>query len=175
MVFWLLLPSWSHTMRSHLVHATAPVLSMIRRGWNRLCRVVLHPGRHDLFVSMLLTASVLAPVWTRPVAAQVGVSATEEVLCTGAVNIAQLVTIGLGMVSMYFILKGVVRIQLGVDNAGAIELRGSDGVRRTDAAGPYGRRQARGGLYSISAALLPVLVPVFLSVAGVNVVSCLFP
>lgn len=76
---------------------------------------------------------------------------------------------------MYFIIKGVLRMMVGLDNAGATELVGSDGVRRTDAAPAYGRRQARGGVYSLVAALLPAIVPVFLNVAGIDVASCLLP
>lgn len=109
------------------------------------------------------------------VPSQVGMSETEQVLCSGAFNVAQLITIGLGLVSMYFIIKGVLRMMVGLDNAGATELVGSDGVRRTDAAPAYGRRQARGGVYSIVAALLPAIVPVFLNVVGINVAACLLP
>lgn len=105
--------------------------------------------------------------------AQVGVSEAEQVLCSGTVNIAQIITVGLGLISMYFILKGLIRMMTGLDNAGSTELVGSDGVRRTDAAPAYGRQQARGGINSWVAALLPVLVPVFLNAVGINVVDCL--
>lgn len=109
--------------------------------------------------------------------AQVGVSEAEQVLCTSSagINVAQIITLGLGLISMYFILKGLLRLMTGLDNAGATELVGSDGVRRTDAAPAYGRQQARGGIYSWVAALLPVLVPVFLNVAGISVADCLIP
>ncbi|WP_330630477.1 hypothetical protein [Halocatena halophila] len=106
---------------------------------------------------------------------QIGVGEAEQVLCSGPISIAQLITIGLGLISTYLIIKGVLRLMMGVDNAGATELVGSDGIRRTKAAPAYGRRQARGGIYSVLAALLPTIVPVLLGVAGINVVSCLFP
>ncbi len=106
---------------------------------------------------------------------QIGVAEAEQVLCSGPISIAQLITIGLGLISTYLILKGVLRLMVGVDNAGATELVGSDGIRRTKAAPAYGRRQARGGIYSVVAALLPTIVPVVLGVMGINVISCLFP
>lgn len=122
-----------------------------------------------------MTGVLIAALLADPVAAQVGVSEAEQVLCSDGFNVAQLLTVGLGLVSMYLILKALLRMMVGLDNAGATELVGSDGVRRTDAAGPYGRRQARGGIYSLVAALLPVFIPVFLSVIGVDVASCLLP
>lgn len=105
--------------------------------------------------------------------AQVGVSEAEQVLCSGAFNVAQLITLVFGLYSMYLILKGLIRMMLGTDNAGSTELVGSDGIRRTDAAPGYGRDQAKGGINSWVAALLPVLVPVFLNAVGINVVDCL--
>lgn len=112
---------------------------------------------------------VLFPV----VPAQVGVSGAEQVLCSGTVTVAQLVTVVLGLISMYFILKGMVRMMIGLDVIGKPEHVGNDGRRRTDKVDPYGRQKARGGVYSWVAALLPVLVPVFLSVVGIDVASCL--
>lgn len=81
-----------------------------------------------------------------------------------------------GLLTSFLILKGLIRMMIGLDIVGKTEHIGSDGVRRTDAVDPYGRRKARGGVYSIVAASLPVfLVPVFLNVIGVDVASCLFP
>lgn len=154
-------------------------LTMMRTGflwcWRAFRWSVFQPGRHDLFVSLFLTAGLLLPLGATPVVAQVGVSEAGQVLCSGTFNLAQLLTVGLGLISMYFILKGLLRMMVGLDNAGSTELVGSDGVRRTDAAPAYGRRQAKGGVYSLIAALLPVLVPAFLNVAGIDVVACLFP
>lgn len=114
---------------------------------------------------------VVSPV----IPAQVGVSEAEQVLCTSSagVNVAQIITLVFGLYSMYLILKGLIRMMLGTDNAGSTELVGSDGIRRTDAAPGYGRDQAKGGINSWVAALLPVLVPVFLNAVGINVVDCL--
>jgi hypothetical protein len=138
-------------------------------------RLVTQPGRHDLVSSVLVTASLLAPLWATPVAAQVGVSETEQVLCSGALNVAQIVTIGLGLVSGYFILKGMLRMQIGLDIIHRLEHIGADGRRRTDKTPKQGKKKARGGIYSWAAALLPVFVPPLLAVAGVDVVSCLLP
>lgn len=162
-------------IRSLIVDGLGTTTTGLHHCWHGLGRIVTQPGRHDLFASVCLTGGLLAPLWTTPVAAQIGVSDAGAVLCSGALNIAQLLTVGLGLVSMYFILKGLIRMMVGLDNAGATELVGSDGRRRTDDAGPYGRRQARGGVYSVMAALLPVIVPIFLKVAGIDVVTCLFP
>lgn len=111
-----------------------------------------------------------------PVPAQVGVSEAEQVLCTSSagINVAQIITLGFGLYTMYLILKGLIRMMVGTDNAGATELVGSDGIRRTDAAPGHGRQQARGGILSWVAALVPVFIPVFLAVAGINVPNCLF-
>lgn len=146
------------------IRTTAAVLRRFHRG---LIDRVTRSGRHDVALSLGVTLPTL-PL-------QVGVSEAEEVLCSGTFNIAQVITVGLGLISMYFILKGLIRLMTGLDNAGSTELVGSDGIRRTDAAPAYGRQQARGGIYSWVAALLPVLVPVFLNVAGINVADCLFP
>lgn len=151
------------------------ILAVLRRCRRTLIELALFPGRHDLYLSGSVTGVLIAALLADPVAAQVGVSEAEQVLCSDGFNAAQVLTVGLGLVSMYLILKALLRMMVGLDNAGATELVGSDGVRRTDAAGPYGRRQARGGIYSLIAALLPVFVPVFLSVIGVDVASCLLP
>ncbi len=66
---------------------------------------------------------------------------------------------------MYFILKFLVRMMTGLDKAGSTD----------SGAQAQGKQEAKGGIYSLVAALLPVLVPVFLNVAGINVASCLFP
>lgn len=108
-----------------------------------------------------------------PVTAQVGVSAAGDILCTGSPNVAQLLTVVLGLVSMYFILKGLGRMMIGLDVIGKTEHVGNDGRRRTDKVDPYGRQKARGGINSWVAALLPVIVPVFLAVVGINVPNCL--
>lgn len=139
---------------------------------------VIQPGRHDLLTSVVVTASLLASLGMTPVAAQVGVSETEQLLCSGALNVAQIMTIGLGLVSAYYVLKGMLRMQFGINNAGeGTELVGNDGIRRVwdGDARAYGRRHARGGLYSWAAALLPVIVPAVLAVAGIDYVSCLLP
>lgn len=108
------------------------------------------------------------------VTAQVGASEAGDVLCTGSPNVAQLVTVVLGLISMYFILKGLVRMMIGLDVIGKTEHVGNDRRRRTDKVDPYGRQKARGSINSWVAALLPVIVPVFLAVVGINVPNCLF-
>lgn len=129
-------------------------------------RVVIQPGRHDLYLSVSAVALLLMPLQASPVAAQVGVSEAQSVLCEGSsVNIAQIITIGLGLISAYFLLKFLIRMMTGLDKAGSTD----------SGAQAQGKQEAKGGIYSLVAALLPVLVPVFLNTAGIDVVSCLFP
>jgi hypothetical protein len=148
---------------------------MLRRACAVIVRLLIRPGRHDLVSSVIVTASLLAPLVAQPVAAQVGVSETEQVLCSGTLNVAQIVTIGLGLVSGYFILKGMLRMQIGIDIIHRLEHIGDDGRRRTEKTPKQGKKKARGGIYSWAAALLPVFVPPVLAVAGIDVVSCLLP
>lgn len=145
------------------IEATKTVIKRSRRSFMRM---VTQPGRHDLYMAVLVTALFIAPLWTRPVAGQVGVSEANEVLCGGTgFNIAQIITVGLGLISMYFILKFLIRMMTGLDKAGST----NSGAQQE------GKQEAKGGVYSLLAALLPVLVPVFLNTAGINVASCLFP
>ncbi len=134
---------------------------------HKVIRIVTQPGRHDLYLSMGAVALFLAPLYATPVSAQIGVSEAEQVLCDGSagVNIAQIITVGLGLISMYFILKFLFRMMTGLDKAGSTD----------SGAQAQGKQEAKGGIYSLVAALLPVLVPVFLNTAGIDVASCLFP
>jgi hypothetical protein len=153
----------------------ARVVVCLHRSWRYSVRVATRPGRHDLVSSLLVTASLLAPLWARPVAAQVGTSAAEQVLCGEGINTAQWISIGLGLISAFYIFKFLLRVMLGLDIIHRTEHIGQDGIRRTDATPRQGKKKARGGIYSLVAALLPVFVPALLTVAGINVVSCLFP
>ncbi len=93
---------------------------------------------------------------------QIGISEAEQVLCHDQVPIAQLIMIGLGLFSMYLIVKFVLRLMKGLDKAGSIHVdRG------------YFAHQVQDSFYSLVAALLPVVVPVFLNLVGINVVECL--
>lgn len=97
-------------------------------------------------------------------AAQVGVSEAEQILCAERVNLTQLLTVGLGLASMYYILKFLLRLMKGLDKAG------KPAVSRG-----YFAHQVQDSVYSLVAALIPVFIPVFLNVAGIDVVACLFP
>lgn len=148
----------------------------ILRWRQRLLRMLVHTGRHDLVLSVCMTTALLIPLLAKPVAAQVGVSEAGQVLCSGSFNIAQILTVGLGLLSMYFIFKGLIRMMQGLDNAGATTLLVPEIEDEVyDNPQEYGHQQARGGIYSIAAALLPSIVPAFLAVAGIDVIACLFP
>lgn len=86
------------------------------------------------------------PVWL-DWGRQLGLSEAEQVLCSSGFNIAQLVVVGLVMVSAYFILKAIIRAL---------------------------NRQIRGGLYSLIAGIVPLFIPAFLTAIGVDT-ACLFP
>lgn len=155
------------TKKTPLSRSKEQVMTVIRRFGRQVVQILTQPGRHDLYLSVCAIAVFLVPLQASPVAAQVGVDEAEQVLCNGSTgfNIAQIITVGLGLISMYFILKFLVRMMTGLDKAGSTD----------SGAQAQGKQEAKGGIYSLVAALLPVLVPVFLSTAGINVASCLFP
>jgi hypothetical protein len=150
------------------------ISTVLLRYWRGSVRMAVQSGRHDLFGSMLTTASILTPLWAAPVTAQVGVGATEQILCSpGRVNIAQLIALGLGLMSMYFLLKFLWRLMTGFDKAGEVRPDRNPAVNRRKKR-RYLELQIRDSSYSLLAALLPILIPVVLQVAGINTVSCLF-
>lgn len=105
------------------------------------------------------SVGILFPV----IPAQVGVSEAEQVLCNEQVPIAQIITVGLGLYAAYLILKFVLRLMKGFDKAGSIHVKRG-----------YFAHQVKDSSYSLLAALLPVFIPVFLNVIGIDVVECLF-
>jgi hypothetical protein len=160
-----------HLYHRYVKHA---VLTILPRYWHRIVQIAIQPGRQDLFGSIFVTAGLLALFETAPVSAQVGVGATEQLLCgSGSINIAQVVTLGLGLMSAYFIFKFLWRLMTGLDKAGEVRLDRDPAVDRLKKQ-RYLKLQIRDSSYSLVAALLPVLVPVFLQVAGIDTVSCLF-
>lgn len=104
--------------------------------------------------------------------AQAGISEAEQVLCTGNAPVAQLVTVGFGLASMYFFLKFLLRAQYGFDKRGDVP-SGRDPTVNAMKKSRFGRLQTRDALYSLLAGLVPVLVPVFLRAVGIDVVGCL--
>lgn len=161
-----------HSQRIPLVDQAHP---MLQRVWATIVCHVIRPGRHDLGSSVFVVASVLAPLLTTPVAGQVGVGTTEQLLCqTAGVNIVQLVTIGLGIMSGYYLLKFLIRGMIGFDTLGDVTA-GRDHSVNTQKKLRYREHQTRDAVYLLIAALLPVFVPVLLNVAGIDVVACLFP
>lgn len=154
------------TKKTPLERYIEAAIRVVRRCQLAFIRGATRPGRHDLFLSVFVTGSLLAPLWASTVAAQVGTSEAQDVLCaTSGINVAQIITIGLGLVSAYFILKFLVRMMTGLDKAGSTD----------SGAQQQGKKQAKGGIYSLVAALLPILVPAALNVANIDVVSCLLP
>lgn len=85
--------------------------------------------------------------WIDGIDPPLGISETEQLLCSSGFNVGQIVVGGLILVSAYFFLKAVVRAV---------------------------NREIRGGLYSLVAAVLPLFVPAFLTVTGIDT-ACLFP
>ena len=122
-----------------------------------------------------MIASVFVPLWATPVAGQVGVSATEQLLChTASLNIAQLVTIGLSIISGYYLLKFLIWGMVGFDTVGKVPSDRDHSIN-TQKKLRYRDLQTRDAVYLLVAALLPFFVPVLLNVARIDVVACLFP
>jgi hypothetical protein len=168
MVFYTstLISSCSMTKKTPLERRIEAVTEVVRKCQNTFIRRATQPGRHDLFLSVFVTGILFAPLWASTVAAQVGTSEAQDVLCsTSGINVAQIITIGLGLISAYFILKFLIRMMTGLDKAGSTD----------SGAQQQGKKQAKGGIYSLVAALLPVIVPAALNVANIDVVSCLLP
>lgn len=159
--------------RSSIVRVCWETVILLKRWWQMVEWLTMRPGRHDPVLSIILTSGMLT-LWPTPVAAQVGVSGAEQVLCAEGINLAQLVTLGLGLMSMYFILKFFLRAMTGLDTRGEV-IATRDPVVDRRKKRRYGKLQTRDSLYSLGAALLPLFVPVFLNVVGIDVVSCLFP
>lgn len=55
-----------------------------------------------------------------PVTAQVGISKAEQMLCTGSLPLAGLITVSFGLVSSYFFLKYLYQGMTGLDTAGKV-------------------------------------------------------
>ncbi len=107
-------------------------------------RLIYRAGTQTTSTSAFLVGFV---PWLDRITQQIGSSEAEQMLCSGGFNVAQLVVVGLVTISGYFLLKAVVRAL---------------------------NRQVRGGIYSLVAAVVPLFVPAFLTVIGVDT-ACLFP
>lgn len=142
------------------------IRSVLWRCGRGFVHVATQPGRHDLFLSVAVMVVLFAPALADRVAAQDMYQQANEVLCAGdTVTIAQLVTLGFGVISAYFIMKFLYRTMAGLDKAGSA----SSSVQGK------GKSQAKGGAYSLIAALLPLLAPALLQAMGVSYVACLIP
>lgn len=105
--------------------------------------------------------------------AQVGIPEAEQVLCSGEMPIARLITVGLGVISMYFIFKFLVQLQFGLDTAGKVP-SGRDPMVNLMKKNRYKMLRMREALYSLLAGLLPsLLLLVVFPVLNINVVDCL--
>jgi hypothetical protein len=156
-----------------MTHAGAVVRQFGRDAWRRAMRV-MHPERHNIGGSLLGMSGVVAPLWAQPVVGQVGVDATEQVLCADGVNITNVITVGLGLYSVYLILKFLLRAMWGADKRGEVPGNRDPKVNESKKQ-IFGFLQVQDSLYPLVAIFLPVLVPVFLNLAGIDVVSCLLP
>lgn len=150
------------------------LLTVVRQCRQRLRRFVSQPGRHDVVLSMIVAWVFLAPLLAEPVAAQVGISAAEQVLCAEGGNIAQLIGLSLILASAYFSVKIIVQLQYLADKRWT-KPPGRDPQLNAKKKREFEKFQVRDTMYSVVGALLPVLYPVLLNAAGINVVGCLFP
>ena len=143
----------------------ACVVARLHQSCQDSLRGAIRSGRHDCVVSVCVTAMFLVPLWARPVAAQVGVGAVEQVLCqTGGVNIGEGMSVVLGLVTSYFFLKGLLRLMKAFDKGGGKDVHPK-----------YIQLQIRDAGYSFAAGLLPLFLPTALVAAGITPVGCFFP
>lgn len=120
-------------------------------------------------VSSQRSIGVLIPV----VPAQVGVSEAQQVLCNGSVPIARLITVGLGLASMYFFFKFLVKAQVGFDKAGDVP-PGRGASKNRMKKNRYKILQTRDALYSLLAGVLPsLMLLVVFPAMNINVIGCL--
>lgn len=120
-------------------------------------------------VRYLRAFGVLSPI----IPVQVGVSGAEQVLCSGEMPLARLITLSLGLVSSYFILKFLYQAMIGLDTAGKVP-SDRDPTRNLMKKNRYKMLKTREALYSLLAALLPSLMfLVIFPVLNINVIDCL--
>ena len=151
-------------MRRHVL-LFDQAITVFRRAWAALVWRATRPGRHDLVGSLLVTASVLAPLWATPVRAQVGVGPVEQILCqAGGIDIGAGIGIGFGLLTSYFFLKGLLRLMKAFDKGGRID------VNRK-----YTKLEIRDAGYAFAAGLLPLFISTVFVAAGITPVGCLFP
>jgi hypothetical protein len=153
------------SMCSWFTCVAARVVTRLSQSWQYSLPVAIRPGRHDGVGSVFVTATLLAPLWARPVAAQVGVGTVEQVLCqTGGVNIGEGVGTVFGLMTSYFFLKGLLRLMKAFDKGGDPTVNSK-----------YVQLQIRDAGYSFAAGLLPLFLSTALVAAGITPVACLFP
>lgn len=125
-----------------------------------LWEVTTQSGWRDLYVSSVGTLVLLIPLWiVSEIAQTLGIGVVEDVLCnTGqtGTSVSQLVLIGLGLITMFFIMKTLIYAVVAID-----KVEDSETEPQTVA-------------YSFGAALLPAFILTLLQFGGVNVASCLF-
>ena len=141
----------------------ACVVARLHQSCQDSLRGAIRSGRHDCVVSVCVTAMFLVPLWARPVAAQVGVGAVEQVLCqTGGVNIGEGMSVVLGLVTSYFFLKGLLRLMKAFDKGGRID------VNRK-----YTKLEIRDAGYAFAAGLLPLFISTVFVAAGITPVAAI--
>lgn len=121
--------------------------------------------RRRLFVRTYgISITVTAGAFATPVAAQ-GVDAADSVMCGGGggPNLGRIVTILLGLLAMYFIVKAIIQTMAAFDKMNSPrEQEHYEGQKQLKSAGS-----------TAGAALVPVLAGPLLDVMGINTISCL--
>lgn len=133
----------------------------LRRGGHGLIEIVMQPGWGDLYTSVVGTAILLGPLWViLAIAQELGIGMAKDVLCSAGrmgVSLPLLITLGLEIVMVFFLLKFLIRVMISLARAG------------------MGTLEIRDTAYSLVAALLPAIASGLLTVGGSSLSACLYP
>jgi hypothetical protein len=123
--------------------------------------VATQSGWRDIYISAIGTIALLAPLLvTLLIGRTLGVGVVEDVLCsTGqtSVSASQLIALGLGLIMSFFVMKFLIYGMAAIDETGISDTETQDVV------------------YSFVAAVMPIIIPLFLQKGGISIVSCLYP
>ena len=111
-----------------------------------------------------VSITVTTGAFATPVAAQ-GVNAADSVMCggNGGPDLGRIITIILGLLAMYFIVKAIIQTMAAFDKMNSPrEQEHYEGQKQLKSAGS-----------TAGAALVPVLAGPLLDVMGINTISCL--
>ncbi|WP_390205513.1 hypothetical protein [Halocatena marina] len=91
-------------------------------GGHGLIEIVMQPGWGDLYTSVVGTAILLGPLWIiLAIAQELGIGMAKDVLCSAGrmgVSLPFLITLGLEIVMVFFLLKFLIRVMISLAERG---------------------------------------------------------